>query len=135
MSASLNTTTEPQTLVAPPEPDCAPPTDGAALRAELAELLERNLLRRFTSAGPRDRVLISTIAGLTADLAHLTKLLRPGCDPRVPPLLLGGITRVASRLNAFGTRRIAGTGAELILQNAIEVEGLARTLMPAAGNA
>lgn len=134
MSESLITVPEPQSPSVSPEP-AALPTDGAALRADLAELLRRDLLRRFTSAGPRDHMLIETVAGLAADLAHLTRMLRPGCDGRVAPLLLGGIERVARGLHVLGTDRIADTFAERILRDAIKIEGEALALMPVAGNA
>jgi hypothetical protein len=134
MSEFLTSTTEQQSPSVSPEP-AALPTDSAALRAELAELLRRDLLSRFTTAGPRDHMLVETVAGLAADLAHLTKMLRPGCDSRVPPLLLGGIERVARGLCILGTDRIAGTHAETILSAAIAIEGAALALMPAAGNA
>jgi hypothetical protein len=126
--------TDPRPPVAPPEPT-APPADGAALRAELAALLESDLLRRFTSAGPRERVLIEIVATLAADLAHLSKMFAPGCDSRIAPLLLGGIERVARGLCMLGTDRIADTFAERILFDAIAIQDDALASVPVAGTA
>ena len=70
---------------------------GAALRVELAGLIDRDLLARFPDAGERGRALCATVGELSASLAHLTKMLRPCCDPAVPALLLGGIERAGPK--------------------------------------
>ena len=112
-----------------------PSPTGAELRAELAALIKRDLLRRFERAAPKDRIAIETAARLAADLAHLTKLFGPGCDPEVAPLLLGGIKRLAEWLCRLGTDRIADTFAERILRDAIAIEDDALASIPAAGAA
>ena len=130
---------EPTVISIDPRPVSALPefpaqhTSSAALRAEVAEILARDLLSRFTSAGPRERVLVDTVAEVAADLAHLTKMWRPGCDSRIAPLLLGGIDRVARGLHLLGTDRIADTFAERILVDAIAIEGAVLASMPAQG--
>jgi hypothetical protein len=125
---------DPRAVPVPPEFPALRPS-GAALRAEVAEILERDLLLRFTSAGPCERVLIETVATLAADLAHLTRMFAPGCDPRIGPLLLGGIKRVTRGLHMLGTDRIADTFAERILIQAIAIEGAVLANMPPAGTA
>ncbi len=108
---------------------------GAALRAEVAEILERDLLTRVPTPTPRERAAIEMTARLAADLAHMRVMFAPGCDPRIPPLLLGGIERVARFLHALGTDRIADTFAEGILADAIAIEAAVLASMPAAGTA
>src|ERR1700678_3062112 len=105
--------------IAPDAADVSAQPSSAALRAEVAVLLERDLYRRFERAGPRERVLIEIVAVLAADLAHLCKMFGPDCDARVLPLLLGGINRVSRGLCLLGTEHIAGTFAERILTDAI----------------
>ena len=128
MSEAIAVLSDPQTTP-PPEPT------GEALRRELAELLEADLLHRFASAGPRERALIETVAELGAGLAHLTRMLCPGCDPRVAHFLFAHVDRVTRGLQMLGTDRIAGTFAEQILIAAMEREGVALALLPAAGRA
>jgi hypothetical protein len=129
---------EPTTAIAEPQSAPPPPPEptGAELRAEVAAILERDLLRRFTSAGPRERKLIETIAELAADLAHLTRMAKDAdCDPRVASILIGGINRVARGLHMLGTDRIGGTFAEQILVAALAIEPATLAAMPAEGTA
>ena len=124
---------EPQPAALPALPAEASP--GARLRAELAELLARDLLRRFTNADARERALIPLVAELAASVAHLTKMWHPGCDLRVPPLLLGGIERLVKGLCLLGTDRVADTFAERILRDALAIESAVLASMPAVGSA
>jgi hypothetical protein len=128
---------EPHIIAMAPTPPILPAAapSGAALRAELAALLGADLLRRFTSVGPRGRTLIPLVAELAASVAHLTKMWHPGCDPRVPPLLLGGIERLVKGLCLLGTDRVAGTFAERILRDALAIESAVLASMPAVGSA
>jgi hypothetical protein len=130
MSETASIATE---LPATPPPATTP--TGAELRAELARLIEEDLLLRCKRAAPKDRVAIETTARLAADTAHLTILLRPGCDPEVAPLLLGGIKRLADWLWRLGTDRIADTIAERILRDAIAIEDAALASIPPVGTA
>jgi hypothetical protein len=116
-------------------PPIAPEQSGAELRAELAELLERDLLRRFTNASPRERTVIETVATIAANLAQLTKSFGPDCDERIAPLLLRGINTVAAGLHYLGTDRIADTFAERILAAALAIEDDAMASLPPAGTA
>jgi hypothetical protein len=120
-------------FLGPPPP--APTPTGAELRAELAALIQEDLLLRFQRAAPKDRVAIEITAGLAADTAHLTKLFGPDCDPRVAPLLLAGIKRLMQWLWTLGTDRIADTVAERILYDAIAIEGDVLASIPPAGTA
>ena len=119
--------------IAPPIADAAP--SGAALRAELAALIQADLLGRISPADDAERDVIVAVSEVAAGLAHLTKMLVPGCDPFVAPLLLGGITRTVRGLCLLGTDRIAGSAAEEILTSALAVEGAALASIAPAGTA
>ena len=107
------------------------PPSGQSLRARLAEIIETDLLR-FAPDAPE---IVAAIATVAADLAHLTKMFEPGCDPRIAPLLLAGIATLARGLALLGTARIAGSFAERMLIAAMAVERIALATMPAAGTA
>jgi hypothetical protein len=111
------------------------PTEAETI-AELTELIEADLLRRFARAAPRDRIMIAATAALAAQLRRLDlNIIVHGTSSEMVALHARGVESLLRNLHALGTGAVADTVAEQTLVKAMATQLALTAAMPAQGSA
>ncbi|WP_428487213.1 hypothetical protein [Rhodopila sp.] len=108
----------------------------AEIRDEMAVIIERNLLSRFARAAPKDRIAIEVTARLAEHVSYSTRQIRGrGCNELDAEQHISGTQTLLNGLHGLGTDRIAGTMAETIAIDALQVSAAIRACAQPIGTA